>query len=766
MANSMVRTALMAILGLAFVASLAQAAILHRSESPQLPQQRRSQSVIAAPRRVDVTLGVMSRCPDALFFEGIFDRVLQQVNSKITLTMAFIAQKDKDEQLGYACKHGPQECRGNVHQLCVIDALDPTKASKRFDIGFSEAQKLGWNFVQCENFVGGLKSIGEQKLAHQCVDALGKFPRWEEDGIEKCINGKRGKELLAKSAGIAKHKDIQTSATLLIDDKVSCIRDGGEWKSCSGGHEVGDFVKQINDAYARKNGLQDADERPTPTIVSRAHLTKRQANNSSSPPPANSNTNQPNNSSNNPNTQQGAPLSVFTFIIAIALFVLVVSFVLLRIFVRNRRLRRLGIYPETPLERLLGHMPREYEDTLQPPKLWEAKIADARANDNAMLEKPARTAATLAPTTSASRGWDTLMPLSAALPPSLYPVIYHHSNADSTNKNGESRQQTQANGMPALSSSAGGRIGRHMPNFLRRNTADLDTQNNADVEASAGNESPQSEANGLGPDMDEKLAASVNVTVLIAMPSTKTVFPSTKRPPLRNGRHATNGSNGTALSRVDDKEEWAHADDSSFKGKAKRAASLRSVRSVQTTASTKSKGEARREAFFRAEEEQKPIELPILDSERRSSNDEDRNMDEEEELPEIVFGTASVPLYSRISPSLLPPSRAEILKLVSSASGAKQRKEALNKSSEPKAPKNKEEDVAATPHDQQRNGPNGDLATAQANNGIDNGTQDSTSLRRSSEIYEMDDIPSSASRPVGASASAREPTVGEESARS
>ncbi len=65
---------------------------------------------------------------------------------------------------------------------------------------------------------------------------------------------------------------------------------------------------------------------------------------------------------------------------AIALFILVVAFVLLRIFIRNRRLRRLGIYVEDdwPRNRFVGgSAPRVVpEDQLAPPKLWEAKIAD------------------------------------------------------------------------------------------------------------------------------------------------------------------------------------------------------------------------------------------------------------------------------------------------------------------------------------------------------------------------------------------------------
>jgi hypothetical protein len=41
--------------------------------------------------RVPVTLGVMSRCPDALLCETLFDKVIPRVAEKIDLSLAYIA---------------------------------------------------------------------------------------------------------------------------------------------------------------------------------------------------------------------------------------------------------------------------------------------------------------------------------------------------------------------------------------------------------------------------------------------------------------------------------------------------------------------------------------------------------------------------------------------------------------------------------------------------------------------------------------------------
>jgi len=169
------------------------------------------------------------------------------------------------------------------------------------------------------------------------------------------------------------------------------------------------------------------------------------------------------------------------------------------------------------------------------------------------------------------------------------------------------------------------------------------------------------------------MAASVNITVLIAMPSSKTVFPSQKRvtnavstssmrSPLRSAAPNAN------IPQVDEADE--DADGSVEKGKMRRTPSMRSVRTV---GSVKSVAEARRQAFFgqdaaeKAEETIKDADVEI----------------EEEELPELVFGTASVPVFKRIagqgsffapSGELVHPTKADLLQLLADARTARERK--------------------------------------------------------------------------------------------
>jgi hypothetical protein len=42
--------------------------------------------------KVPVVLGVMSRCPDAIFCESVIDRVLKKVRHKVDLSLTFIAR--------------------------------------------------------------------------------------------------------------------------------------------------------------------------------------------------------------------------------------------------------------------------------------------------------------------------------------------------------------------------------------------------------------------------------------------------------------------------------------------------------------------------------------------------------------------------------------------------------------------------------------------------------------------------------------------------
>jgi hypothetical protein len=50
------------------------------------------QNVSALEVKVNVVLGVMSRCPDALLCESVFDEVLKHVSHKVDLSLTYLAK--------------------------------------------------------------------------------------------------------------------------------------------------------------------------------------------------------------------------------------------------------------------------------------------------------------------------------------------------------------------------------------------------------------------------------------------------------------------------------------------------------------------------------------------------------------------------------------------------------------------------------------------------------------------------------------------------
>lgn len=140
--------------------------------------------------KVPVQLGVMSRCPDALLCETTFNRVLERVQDKVDLSLVYVGRYIFDSicpkcsradylfsyrridstqpDFGVWCMHGPEECAGNVQQLCVHKHTP---------------FKKWWEFVQCQNYEGRYK-VGEPDVAFKCAKVAGID--WEHSGAGEC----------------------------------------------------------------------------------------------------------------------------------------------------------------------------------------------------------------------------------------------------------------------------------------------------------------------------------------------------------------------------------------------------------------------------------------------------------------------------------------------------------------------------------------------------------------------------------------------------
>ncbi|KAG8714826.1 hypothetical protein FRC11_006923 [Ceratobasidium sp. 423] len=200
--------------------------------------------------KVPVTLGVMSRCPDALMCEGVFNNVVNRVGDKINIGLAFIGTVNASEPLyGVTCKHGEFECAGNVHELCAI--------------AHTSSHDEWWPFLRCLNYQGK-DQIGLEDVSRKCARVVGID--WDDSGIGACVSGEEGKRLLRESVEYSKRNQITTSCTIIINGKVRCIRDG-TWKECDDGHTPADFVRRINSEYDKLNSKEPDDSNVTEIFV-------------------------------------------------------------------------------------------------------------------------------------------------------------------------------------------------------------------------------------------------------------------------------------------------------------------------------------------------------------------------------------------------------------------------------------------------------------------------------------------------------------------
>ncbi|KAF3907701.1 hypothetical protein AA313_de0207720 [Arthrobotrys entomopaga] len=188
-----------------------------------------------APKKspVDVEMFVMSKCPDA---RDAVAQLILPVMAKVyesgilNLRPTFIGTPD-DSNAGMACKHGPDECLGDIIELCAYELYKP------------EPQRwLG--FINCMG--QDYQNIPEDGFVKGCAMEYGL----DFDKLEDCASSEdkdKGIDLLRTSAKRAIELDIQTSCTITIEGKTVCVRDDGMWRGCSGKPE--DLIAQIQKAY-------------------------------------------------------------------------------------------------------------------------------------------------------------------------------------------------------------------------------------------------------------------------------------------------------------------------------------------------------------------------------------------------------------------------------------------------------------------------------------------------------------------------------------
>jgi Gamma interferon inducible lysosomal thiol reductase (GILT) len=88
--------------------------------------------------------------------------------------------------------HGPEECAGNVHELCVAK--------------YTASSSVWWPFLLCLNHQGRNR-IGTETGAKHCAELTNID--WVGSGIEACVKGSEGPRLLRESAAYTEELGVK-----------------------------------------------------------------------------------------------------------------------------------------------------------------------------------------------------------------------------------------------------------------------------------------------------------------------------------------------------------------------------------------------------------------------------------------------------------------------------------------------------------------------------------------------------------------------------
>lgn len=138
----------------------------------------------------------------------------------------FFSTTDNDD--GVSCMHGPTECLGNIIELCAAHLYpDP---------------KIYLGFTMCLS--RQYQEIPDRELVEDCALEHGI----DMYKINKCAASDEGSlahDMLKASFNRSAEANVTKSCTVRLDGEVRCVRDGGEWTDCEGGHRVKDLVGDI-----------------------------------------------------------------------------------------------------------------------------------------------------------------------------------------------------------------------------------------------------------------------------------------------------------------------------------------------------------------------------------------------------------------------------------------------------------------------------------------------------------------------------------------
>jgi len=200
--------------------------------SARLKAYQPGQSSRNVTHKVPLEAHIMSKCPDAK--DCLHDLVvpaMQRISDKVDFKLSYIGTTTYEDD-GVACMHGPTECLGNILELCAA-SLYPNPMIY-----------LGFTMCLTQDY----QNIPQRDLISSCALEHGvDFSKINECASSE--NSGNGIGLLRESVERSANASVKTSCTVRLDEKVRCVRDGGQWKDCKAGYHVDDLVRDVEKLY-------------------------------------------------------------------------------------------------------------------------------------------------------------------------------------------------------------------------------------------------------------------------------------------------------------------------------------------------------------------------------------------------------------------------------------------------------------------------------------------------------------------------------------
>lgn len=226
--------------------------------------------------KVPLEAHIMSQCVDARdCLQQLVVPAMERISDKVDFQLSFIGKyvrrlfqnssdcanndtrRISNKTSDVECKHGPSECIGNILMLCAANLpFPPDNPSQRTPT----IRSLG--FANC--LVGDYKKIPERTFVEHCAaehgidfDALNACASHERGGLDDpsdpTPDDPSGIALLRLSVQHSAEVGVTRSCTVRLDEKIWCIRDGGQWKDCPNGSSVSRLVDEVERLWKLKN---------------------------------------------------------------------------------------------------------------------------------------------------------------------------------------------------------------------------------------------------------------------------------------------------------------------------------------------------------------------------------------------------------------------------------------------------------------------------------------------------------------------------------